>query len=217
MVSVKYLISEIESNEEEVKKLEDVIYSNKSQLKDLCIDFILWVMKKVPEKYERKIFSFLYNGVSIEKGYNTYYATLPTKKEVGNMKWFLGDRFNIHIEHYTILSENDKEYLYVDIEKTEYDDYDHCYSKDEVGQFVLPIHYIERLYYMNNVEDENVVRMNKEELDKWIQERVEYMEKFIEEEKLKEQENAKKREEEKKKELEEKEYQEYLRLKGKYE
>ena len=217
MVSVKYLISEIESNEEEKNKLENVIYNNKEKLKDLCLDFILWVIKKVPQKYDRKIFSFLYDGLAIKKGYNSYYATLPTKKEVGDMRWFLTDRSDMSIEHYTILSENDKEYLYVDIEKTEYDNYDHCYSKDEVGQFVLPIHYMERLYYMNNSEDKSVVRMNKEELDKWIQERVEYMEKFIEEEKLKEQENAKKREEEKKKELEEKEYQEYLRLKGKYE
>lgn len=86
MVSIKSLIWNVENNEETIKKMEDVIYNNKEKIKNLCFDFILWVMKQVPEKYERKIFSFLYNGVSIEKGYNKYYAKIPTKKEIGDMK-----------------------------------------------------------------------------------------------------------------------------------
>lgn len=214
MVSVKSLIWNVEDNEETVKKLEDVIYNNKEKIKNLCFDFILWVMKQVPEKYERKIFSFLYNGVSIEKGYNKYYAKIPTKKEIGDMKSILKDS---HIENYKIISENNIEYLYIDVKETYYDRYDDYYTTDDIAEFVLPIEYIEKLHYMNTLEDSHQVQQNKNELENWLKKRVEYMENFIAEEKKKEEENAKKREEEKKKEMEEKEYQQYLELKKKFE
>ena len=97
-------------------------------------------------------------------------------------------------------------------------DYDRYGDWDgwELGIYILPFEWLDKIDLINTSDDEYVVKTNSDFLIKSLNEKIAYMEKFIEEEKRVEEENYLKRMEEKKKEQEEKEYQQYLELKEKF-
>ena len=222
MSKIGEVLSSLEGNQQQLEKFETLVHQDKQHFIKLCIKFILYVMNNVPAKYERKIFSFFYEGVYVqdEKGYN-YCTSIPNKKELDDLKVYLSGYGGIYshdivIDRYFLLKQNNINYICVDLRYTEYDPYDEDFDIN-LGRYILPIEQIDWVYNFNTYEDKNVQMMNKQNLDKWLSKTIEFMEKFIAEEKQKEEESAKKRKEEQLKEEREKEYQQYLELKKKFE
>lgn len=218
MSDIGHILEEINYAEEELKHIEDKIYKYEEMLKKRCCDLILWIMKKTPKKYERKIFSFLYEKPKLkdERGYICYSAKIPDKKEM-DLQYMFNSTFlcDIKIDNKIILYENNEKYLCVDILRNDYDRYGD-WDGWELGTYILPFEWLDKIDLINTSDDEYVVKTNSDFLMKSLNEKIAYMEKFIEEEKRIEEENYLKRMEEKKKEQEEKEYQQYLELKEKF-
>ena len=123
--------------------------------------------------------------------------------------------YDIKIDNKNILYENNEKYFCVDILRNDYDRYGD-WDGWELGTYILPFEWLDKIDLINTSDDEYVVKTNSDFLIKSLNEKNAYMEKFIEEEKRVEEENYLKRMEEKKKEQEEKEYQQYLELKEKF-
>lgn len=221
MSKIGSLITSLEANEQQFHKFEELLRQDKEHFVKLCTNLILYIMKNVPAKYERKIFSFLYENVYIqdENGYK-YCANIPNKRECDNWKFYLsgygGTRsHNIEIDRYFLLKQNNVQYICVDLTYEEYDPFDEDFTAN-LGRYILPVEQIDWAYNLETIEDKETKAMNKRMLDKWLDEKVKSMENFIEEEEQIEKENAEKHKEQYLKELHEKEYQEYLRLKEKF-